>query len=442
MNKCPQCGTEFEGKFCPECGNRWQEEKTCPKCGAHLSGGAKFCNNCGFAFTQQTTAQPTPAPVQAAAKQNNDKLYLFLHYLPAILLGLFGLLALAFLAAPAVKLTITGLGSTSESGYEVLKDKTLSSLNGCYIALIVFGCFTAVGLISIAMALQKHPAVKFHPVLLIGFLFYAVFVIIASVAIAQIKDLDGGVGMLSADACPILFIVFPILFTLGTIGAVFGKKFVQSSYSIQEEKISLKDSEAFKWMGSHKGFVGALCAFAVIVVVIGSCIPTFLLISKNGTYYACYNGEINEESYIVLKNGKWTDDTGASGKYSVSGNKITVRIPDALTNTTVSVSGTVKNGVLKLEGEGMSLTCRTKSHKHKCVDLDNQTSNEMLTQVCDCGLIWNYTVGLQYDGNAVTGIGSASGNIVIPYIYNGKSITSIGSHAFSGCNGLTSIIIP
>ena len=37
---------------------------------------------------------------------------------------------------------------------------------------------------------------------------------------------------------------------------------------------------------------------------------------------------------------------------------------------------------------------------------------------------------------------SATGDLVIPSTYNGKPVTSIGSSAFSGCTGLTSITIP
>lgn len=50
MHKCMKCGTEFAGKFCPECGTQWQEQKACPQCGVMLSGGAKFCNECGYSF--------------------------------------------------------------------------------------------------------------------------------------------------------------------------------------------------------------------------------------------------------------------------------------------------------------------------------------------------------------------------------------------------------
>ncbi len=45
MNKCPKCGTEFEGNFCPECGTKWQEDKICPQCGASSKSFVKFCNH-------------------------------------------------------------------------------------------------------------------------------------------------------------------------------------------------------------------------------------------------------------------------------------------------------------------------------------------------------------------------------------------------------------
>lgn len=46
MIVCPECGnTVAKGKFCPECGHRFQT--VCPKCGKDLVPGAKFCLECG-----------------------------------------------------------------------------------------------------------------------------------------------------------------------------------------------------------------------------------------------------------------------------------------------------------------------------------------------------------------------------------------------------------
>lgn len=44
---CPACGAQFEGKFCPECGEKYVAEDTwtCPACGKECTG--KFCADCG-----------------------------------------------------------------------------------------------------------------------------------------------------------------------------------------------------------------------------------------------------------------------------------------------------------------------------------------------------------------------------------------------------------
>jgi hypothetical protein len=45
--KCQNCGNEFEGKFCPDCGTPapTNMKKFCSNCGAEMNGN--FCSNCG-----------------------------------------------------------------------------------------------------------------------------------------------------------------------------------------------------------------------------------------------------------------------------------------------------------------------------------------------------------------------------------------------------------
>ena len=75
MNKCSNCGNEFEGKFCPKCGTEFvaSAPSFCKMCGTQLKEGAKFCHKCGYnAATGEkpaATQQPTPAPPQPTPMQ-------------------------------------------------------------------------------------------------------------------------------------------------------------------------------------------------------------------------------------------------------------------------------------------------------------------------------------------------------------------------------------
>lgn len=56
--KCSKCGYEYEGKFCPECGQSAPGTKTrCKNCGTEFEG--KFCTNCGQSVDAN---QSSPAP--------------------------------------------------------------------------------------------------------------------------------------------------------------------------------------------------------------------------------------------------------------------------------------------------------------------------------------------------------------------------------------------
>ncbi len=63
-----------------------------------------------------------------------------------------------------------------------------------------------------------------------------------------------------------------------------------------------------------------------------------------------------------------------------------------------------------------------------------------------CGDAWEYTEGLAYtlnsDGNSYTvkkGTAGDATEIVIPYYYEGKPVTSIGNQAFLSCDSLTDV---
>lgn len=89
MKKCLNCGTEFEGQFCPECGSKWQEEKICPNCGSKLEANVKFCNNCGYDFNVkpvQIQQVATGSAYQAPAKVSSVKLSIIASVIIALVL--------------------------------------------------------------------------------------------------------------------------------------------------------------------------------------------------------------------------------------------------------------------------------------------------------------------------------------------------------------------
>ena len=59
---CKKCGKEFEGLFCPYCGERAEQEmKVCPVCGRARAESERFCANCGYAFDKQREEAPVVA---------------------------------------------------------------------------------------------------------------------------------------------------------------------------------------------------------------------------------------------------------------------------------------------------------------------------------------------------------------------------------------------
>ena len=88
--KCMNCGQEFTGNFCPNCGTPAPKKEFCPQCGNERPAGARFCARCGHRFAaaaapaaqtppqsgaperaaeSKQTAQPQPAGQEQTARQ-------------------------------------------------------------------------------------------------------------------------------------------------------------------------------------------------------------------------------------------------------------------------------------------------------------------------------------------------------------------------------------
>lgn len=63
--KCTNCGQEFTGNFCPNCGTPAPKKEFCPQCGNERPAGARFCARCGHRFA--AAAAPAAQTPQAAS---------------------------------------------------------------------------------------------------------------------------------------------------------------------------------------------------------------------------------------------------------------------------------------------------------------------------------------------------------------------------------------
>lgn len=65
----------------------------------------------------------------------------------------------------------------------------------------------------------------------------------------------------------------------------------------------------------------------------------------DGTYYLSRNGNIDNNIYFDLSNGKWEDENNFTGKYKISNGEITLYVGDGA----VFASGTISKGKMELK---------------------------------------------------------------------------------------------
>ena len=110
--ECKNCGTEYEGRFCPECGNECKEQRqtdcvtVCPQCGSERVGKGKFCVNCGYNYETRSSSNTATGGkingLQSFISERKGVIYRVYRYLIAGGMLLAGVIALLCLAAPTM----------------------------------------------------------------------------------------------------------------------------------------------------------------------------------------------------------------------------------------------------------------------------------------------------------------------------------------------------
>lgn len=245
QHKCPHCGTEFQGNFCPECGAPRSEGRACPKCGAALSANAKFCNQCGYSFVAASApsaprfAQTNPQP--SANDKKKGALYTVCRYLPYVLIALLSVLLFVFYLAPVAVIPggeflgqvipAESLGNT----YDMMSGEIMPSLEKSAKAIESFSVLLAAISFFVIFILVFGARDSFEDAnffCLLSYLFLLAVFIIACVMMGIILIEGGGLGLVKVGAGPILVVVFSGVFSLLAIVAICIKKHIdrQNTY--------------------------------------------------------------------------------------------------------------------------------------------------------------------------------------------------------------------
>ena len=245
MYKCANCGTEFESKFCPECGTPAPKngKHKCANCGTEFE--SKFCPECGTPAGQSKAPAPrveqaTPAPPSPPAaptanvwnmpSRAGETAYGILTHVPAVLLMLFGILMPLLFIAPVVK-SLFLIGNNSLYGAAYLG--TLPTMSGVRISMLTVGFLTLA--VGIATAVLKFATPLKNKYIILGdkpyfwheltayssLPLYFVMFILACVTMSKISSADkalGGFGLIKAGAEPVTVLVFSLLWLLFAAG--------------------------------------------------------------------------------------------------------------------------------------------------------------------------------------------------------------------------------
>lgn len=250
MNKCTNCGHEFEGNFCPNCGAKYE--------GEHI--GAMEAD---VSQPVQPVQPAQPAAQHTQAPKIVKKLYAHMPKLISVLFAVFAVLMLICFAGGVQKSDLgEEFGGTPESVYSYISSSDASAeeeleeefsafaaaddedsfgedsdatLKNVCAALVAFGViavvFAAFGL-AVAFWVPLS-AVKFHIgdrtlklshiVNIISYTLVFVIFLLGCILCANAGD---ELGLAEPGAAPICIIFFSLLFGLLMVAALFGRKII------------------------------------------------------------------------------------------------------------------------------------------------------------------------------------------------------------------------
>ena len=140
---CKKCGTEFDGAFCPGCGERAEEKLTvCPVCGKERAEGETFCSKCGYSYENARASKEKvtrkKVDFSKVKKAFEDKYWI----IPSAGRLLLGVLVLLSLMAPVM--THAGVNTAGNGYVNAFGVNVTTTYTVCCAALLIAGVYTLV----------------------------------------------------------------------------------------------------------------------------------------------------------------------------------------------------------------------------------------------------------------------------------------------------------
>lgn len=225
---CKNCGKEFDGKFCPDCGTMVEEQSQqdltqCPNCGAERVDNGKFCVNCGYNFVDPTQSVSAGKPKLSL---NNFKLNKFLSVFAKVYRWLIaggmifvGIVSLLCLTAPVITESFLGESNPLCSGFVAIGggsqvDVSANVVNVCITLLVVSIFCILYGAAQLSIAFQEpYSKIKNKIFWIIDGAISLILIILGAVVAGEVGSeefMDGRLG--SGFAMCIVMGVFGLVF--------------------------------------------------------------------------------------------------------------------------------------------------------------------------------------------------------------------------------------
>ncbi len=269
MNKCSKCGTEFEGKFCPECGTAANAKPVCPNCGGELGENVKFCPNCGCNLASPQAAQP-----QVVINVDWRKI---IKYLPIVFFSLWAALLWAFYSAPVT--LGDGFFIETVNLYGVLKDEMMSDLYSATNALIAFAVIADVYAVVFSVAYIKGSKRLRNIFTYASFALHIAIVICAAVFGSALNTYLEGFEENSGNLVAVVIALTVVFAVLQIVSVVLAYKFPSAEQEPKQRQARAKSrtpSKAKQWLSAHRTLVVVLLVVLVLGATLGTVLPITL----------------------------------------------------------------------------------------------------------------------------------------------------------------------